>query len=75
MERKQPVAGVPQPVFVAGVRYKSMFAAAIETEISHVWICKMLKASRGYPVLIKRQMVATERWARARVAAFLMEAK
>ncbi|MDR0663655.1 MAG: hypothetical protein LBF80_06220 [Spirochaetaceae bacterium] len=48
-----------------------MFAAAIETEISHVWMYKMFKSSGGYPVLIKRQMVATESWVRARVAAFV----
>jgi hypothetical protein len=66
---KPPVAGSPQPLFIAGIRYKSIFEAAIETNISSVWIFKMLKASGGFPVLIKRRMVATERWVRGRVKA------
>jgi hypothetical protein len=66
-----PVNGSAQPIFIAGVRYKSMFLAAIETDISTVWIYKMLKASRGFPVLIKRHMVATERWVQERVASFM----
>jgi hypothetical protein len=39
----------------------------IETDISGVWIWKMLKASGGFPVVIKRQMVTTERWVKYRV--------
>jgi hypothetical protein len=62
MLKNQPIAGLPQPIFVAGIRYRSIFEAAIETDISSVWICKMLKASGGFPVLIKRTMVVTERW-------------
>jgi hypothetical protein len=64
---KQPVAGSPQPIFIAGVRYESIFSASIDTDISSVWIFKMLKASGGFPVLIKRQMVATEWWVHQRV--------
>lgn len=59
--------GTPQPVFIAGIRYKSIFEAMIETDISGVWMWKMLKASGGFPVVIKRQMVATERWVKRRV--------
>jgi hypothetical protein len=61
------VAGAPQPVFIAGIRYKSIFEAMIETDISAVWIWKMLKASGGFPVVIKQQMVATEHWIKHRI--------
>jgi hypothetical protein len=64
-----PVPGSPYPVFVAGIRYRSVFEASIETDISGVWIWKTLKASDGFPVLIKRQMVATEQWVHGRVKA------
>jgi hypothetical protein len=59
--------GSPQPIFIAGIRYKSIFEAQIETDISGVWIWKMLKASGGFPVVIKRQMVATENWIKRRI--------
>jgi hypothetical protein len=60
--------GQPQPVFVAGVRYRSIFEASIETDISATWISLMLKASGGFPVLIKRHMVAPEQWVHSRVS-------
>jgi hypothetical protein len=59
--------GAAQPIFVAGVRYKSIFEAMVETGISNVWMWKMLKASGGYPVSIRRNIVATERWVKYRV--------
>lgn len=64
---RTPVSGAPQPIFIAGIRYKSIFEAQIETDISGVWIWKMLKASGGFPVVIKRQMVATECWIKRRI--------
>jgi len=63
-----PAPGAPYPIFIAGIRYKSIFEASIEAEISSGWIWKMLKASGEFPVLIKRQMVATEHWVRTRIA-------
>jgi|LSQA01.1.fsa_nt_gi hypothetical protein len=59
--------GAAQPVFVAGIRYRSIFEAAIETDISATWISLMLKASGGFPVLIKRHMVAPEQWVHSRI--------
>jgi hypothetical protein len=58
-----------QTAFPFRIRYKSIFEASIETDISSVWIFKTLKASGGFPVMIKRQMVATEHWVRGRVRA------
>jgi hypothetical protein len=67
MTEMRLVSGLPQPVYIAGIRYRSMFNAALESGISSVWIWKMLKVSDGFPVLIKRRMVATESWVRGRV--------
>jgi hypothetical protein len=73
MKMKESAAGCACPLFVAGVRYKSIFEASIETDISSVWIFKTLRLSGGFPVLIKRHMVATEHWVNSRVQA--LEAK
>jgi hypothetical protein len=67
-ERRGEMAGRPFPVFIAGIRYRSVFAASVEAGISEVWILKTLKSSGGFPVVIKRLMVATEKWARERAA-------
>ena len=67
---EQCAAGVARPVFIGGVRYHSVFEAAFETDISTVWISKKLKASCGYPVLIKRHMVVTENWGLQRIASY-----
>jgi hypothetical protein len=63
----EAIAGSPDPIYVGGIRFKSTFVAGIENDISPVWIFKMLKASNGYPVLIKHTMVATERWVKSRI--------
>jgi hypothetical protein len=68
-------AGLPQPIFVGGVRYGSIFEAAFESDISSVWISKMLKASGGFPVLIRRHMIATDRWVNQRVNNLIGETK
>jgi hypothetical protein len=58
-ERK---TGRPFPVFIAGIHYRSVFEASIETGISGVWILKSLKSSGGFPVVIRRLMVVAEHW-------------
>jgi hypothetical protein len=63
------VPGSPRPVFVAGVRYRSIFEAAWETGISQVWLNNSIKKSDGAPVVVKNQCVVTEFWARARAGA------
>jgi hypothetical protein len=61
--------GSPCPVFVAGVRYGSIFEAAWETDISQVWLTNSIKKSDGSPVIVKNQCVVTEFWVRARMGA------
>ena len=55
-------SGVPAPVFVAGIKYISLFEASVETSISSVSFYKALKKSGGEPCKIKRNVVVLESW-------------
>jgi len=54
----------PVPLFVAGIYYPqiSMVADVDGGGISAVSIWKALKKSRGFPVIVRKALVATERW-------------
>jgi hypothetical protein len=56
------IPGSPCPVFVGGIEYGSIYGAALETEISAVWLTKSIKKSSGAPVVVKKQMVVTSAW-------------
>ena len=64
-------AGVPAPVFVAGIKYPSLFEASIETSISNVAFFKALKKSRGDPCKIKKNIVVLEAWVINRVRGYV----
>ena len=55
-------SGTPAPVFVAGIKYVSLFEASVETSISNVSFYKALKKSGGEPCKIKRNVVVLESW-------------
>jgi hypothetical protein len=55
------------PVFVAGIKYRSIFEAALETETSQLWLTKSIRRGNGAPVVVKKQMVVTEFWVRERI--------
>jgi hypothetical protein len=55
-------SGIPAPVFVAGIKYDSLFNASIETAISTVSFYKALNKSGGDPCKIKRCIVVLESW-------------
>jgi hypothetical protein len=46
----------PDPVFVAGIKYPSLFDADLDSGIRSVSIWKALKKSRGYPVQIRKAL-------------------
>jgi len=58
----------PIPLFVAGIWYPqiSMVAGPDGDGISAVGIWKALKKSRGFPVIVRKALVATERWVKDR---------
>jgi hypothetical protein len=59
--------GKPYPVFIAGIKYRSVLRAAETIGLSQVWLQKSIDASGGGPVVIKRQMVVSGAWVRRRV--------
>lgn len=52
------------PVYIDGVRYKSLFAAGIDGDISFRWLSQRLAESNGAPVKIKNHLVVFESWVR-----------
>ncbi|GHU66584.1 hypothetical protein FACS189447_07760 [Spirochaetia bacterium] len=66
-------SGVSAPVFVAGIKYPSLFQAQFETGISSVSFSKALKKSGGEPCKIKRNIVVLEAWVAARLVTLKKE--
>jgi hypothetical protein len=66
--------GKPYPVFIAGIKYRSVLRAAETVGLSQVWLQKSIDASGGKPVVVRRQMVVSEAWVRRRVG-ILLEAE
>ena len=50
------------PVFVAGIKYRSIAAAAGNIDITDHWLIVRLKKKHGGPVVAKKQFVVTEAW-------------
>lgn len=61
------------PVYVAGIKYRSLFDANLDSGIRSVSIWKALKKSGGEPVLIRNTLVVLEAWIVCRVAAIEKE--
>ena len=55
------------PVFVAGIKYPSLFDADLDSGIRSVSIWKALKKSGGYPVQIRKALVVMESWVSNRI--------
>jgi hypothetical protein len=62
------VVGSPCPVFIGGIKYRSIFEAALETEMSAVWLNHSIKKNGGAPVVVKKQIVVTAFWVRQRIS-------
>ncbi len=50
------------PVYVDGIRYRSLFEAGIESDVSYVSMSLKLKESKGAPVTIGYSVVVSESW-------------
>ena len=61
--------GSPYPIFIAGIKYRSVLSAAETVGLSQVWLQKSLESSGGGPVIVRRQMVVPASWVRGRVDA------
>jgi hypothetical protein len=56
------------PVFIAGIRYPSLFDADLDSGIRAVSIWKRMKRSGGGPVQIRKALVVMEAWVTNRAA-------
>jgi hypothetical protein len=59
--------GSPCAVFLAGLKYRSIFEAAEEAGLAPTWVNKCLIKSGGAPVVIKGQIVVTDFWVYGRM--------
>jgi hypothetical protein len=57
----------PAAVFIAGIKYRSLFDADLDSGIRSVSIWKALKKSGGGPVMIREEMVVLEAWVNTRI--------
>jgi hypothetical protein len=57
----------PASVYIAGIKYQSLFEADINSGIRSVSIWKALKKSGGGPVMIRGEMVVLETWVKTRI--------
>jgi hypothetical protein len=57
----------PASVFIAGIKYRSLFDADLGSGIRSVSIWKALKKSGGGPVMIRGEMVVLETWVNTRI--------
>jgi hypothetical protein len=64
-----PLTGSRHAVFVAGIKYPSVFSAGIETEIAPTYISHLLKGKKGFPIFIRGVAIVEERWVDLRAAA------
>jgi hypothetical protein len=62
-----PVSKTAHAVFVAGIRYPSLFDADLDSGIRSVSIWKALKKNNGNPVLIRNALVVLESWVSSRI--------
>jgi len=55
------------PVYMAGIKYNSISAAANEADISQRWFHVLVKEKNGAPLVIKNQFVVTDFWVKSRI--------
>lgn len=55
-------SGVSAPIFIAGIKYPSIFDASIEIGVSYVAMHKAIKKSCYEPCRIKKNIVVLESW-------------
>jgi len=61
------IPGSRCPVFMAGIKYKSISDAATEADISQRWLHVLIKESDGAPIVVKNQFIVTDFWIKARI--------
>jgi hypothetical protein len=57
----------PASVYIAGIKYRSLFDADLDSGIRSVSIWKALKRNGGGPVMIRGELVVLETWVNTRI--------
>jgi hypothetical protein len=57
----------PAAVYIAGIKYRSLFDADLDSGIRSVSIWKALKRNGGGPAMIRGEMVVLEAWVNTRL--------
>jgi hypothetical protein len=52
----------PAPIFIAGIKYPSVFDAGLDSSLTSISVWKGLKKSGGLPVMIRGALVVLESW-------------
>jgi hypothetical protein len=52
---------------MAGIKYRSITAAAVEADISQRWLHVLVKENNGAPIIVKNQFIVTDFWVRDRI--------
>jgi hypothetical protein len=65
--------GIPAPVFIAGIKYPSLFIAGIESGISETSLSKGIRRNGWEPCKIKNTFVVLEAWVNVRLETFKRE--
>ncbi|MCL2410099.1 MAG: hypothetical protein FWC97_00505 [Treponema sp.] len=66
-------AGSPCPVYLGGIRYRSICDASFQTGVSSVWMLKRLKDSKGAPVFIRGTALVECEWVKQTLASSGLE--
>ena len=61
------IRGYSYPVFIAGIKYESLFNAMRETGISQTSLSIALKKKQGGPCKVKKNVVVLEKWVLERI--------
>ncbi len=49
-------------IYVDGHRYRSLFAAAVDTGLSFCYLAKKIMTYGGSPIVIKNKTIVSEKW-------------
>jgi hypothetical protein len=62
-----PQPGKSRPVFIAGIKYVSIFQASMYTDITYPALFKALKKHNGGPCIIRKNFTVLESWVNTRI--------
>ena len=68
MSISHATSGSPYPVFIAGIKYRSILEAAEITGISWRWLYVSVEKNNGAPVVVRDKFIVSDFWVRTHTA-------